>query len=273
VAPKAAIYIAVGLCLGTLAALLWRTGSSRRRWLILGGALLICGLFAPLVMLVSSHIFCERFRPGISIRPEGDRLIAQATGLNLCPIEELKLAQSRGSQPNPIDVLFPRVPAELLPESETRFFERLSGVPMNFSRDAQGKVTGLTMFYRGKMFNYQKVSDEIPKAPELPKRPVPMKLDTGLLDACVGHYQFAPRAPFPEGVKMTIWREGDHLMQQARGQPLIPQAVPLYPESETNFFDKIYATRMTFIKNDKGEVTDAIDHYPGYDYEGKKIKP
>src|SRR5208283_2399284 len=83
------------------------------------------------------------------------------------------------------------------------FFERFSGVPMDFSRDARGRVTGLTMrycnvtamalqcplsplcgervaagrergsckgfivtlHYRGKMFSYEKTSDEIPKAP------------------------------------------------------------------------------------------------------------
>ena len=78
---------------------------------------------------------------------------------------------------------------------------------------------------------------------------------------------------FPGGIKMTIWREGDHLMQQAWGQPLIPQAVRMYPESETNFFDKIYAMRVTFIKNDQGEVTGVVNHYSEYaDCEGKKLK-
>jgi hypothetical protein len=273
VVPKAAIYIPAGLCLGTLTVLLWRAGSSRRRWLILGGALLICGLFAPLVVLVSGHIFCERFQPGISIRTEGDRLIAQATGQNLCPIEELQLRQAWGNQSHTIDVLFPRVVTELLAESESRFFEKLSAVPITFSRNAGGKVTGLTLHYRGKMISYEKISDEPPKAPELPKRPVPIKLDTKLLDACVGRYEFVPNAMFPDGIKMTIWREGDHLMQQAWGQPLIPQAVRMYPESETNFFDKIYAMRMTFIKNDQGEVTGVVNHYSGNaDCEGEKLK-
>jgi serine-type D-Ala-D-Ala carboxypeptidase/endopeptidase len=116
------------------------------------------------------------------------------------------------------------------------------------------------------------VSDKLPKVPKLPKRPVIVKLDTRLLDACVGHYEFAPEALFPEGAKMTIWREGDHLLQQAWGQPLIPQALPLYPQSETNFFDKIYAMRMTFIKNDRGIITGVISRYPGdADYEGKKL--
>jgi len=74
---------------------------------------------------------------------------------------------------------------------------------MDFSRDARGRVTGLTMRYRGKMFSYEKTSDEIPKAPEPPKRPVAVKLDPDLLDACVGHYEFAPNAAFPTGMKLN----------------------------------------------------------------------
>ena len=183
VVAKAAIYIPAGFCLALLVVLLWRAGSSRKRLLILGCAVLVCGLLAPLVVLVSSRVFCARFQPGISIRREWDRLIAQATGLNLCPIAEWKVMQAWGIQSNPIDVLFPPVPAELLPESETRFFERLSGTLVTFVRDARGKVTGLTMDYQNKAISYEKISDEPPKAPEPPKRPVAIKLATKLLDA------------------------------------------------------------------------------------------
>lgn len=225
-------------------------------------------------MLISARIFCQRFQPGISIYPEEDRLIAQATGLNLCPMEEFKLTRAWGSQSNPIDVLFPRAPVELVPESENRFFERLSGVPMDFSRNAQGKVTGLSMFYRGEMFSYQKVSDEIPKALELPKRPMAIKLDTAHLDACVGHYEFASNAAFPTGMKLTVWREGDHLKQQAFGPPLMPIAIAIYPESDTAFFGaKFYTVQMAFHKNDKGGVTAVVSHVGGLpDSEGKKFK-
>jgi hypothetical protein len=223
---------------------------------------------------VSSRVFCARFQPGISIRREGDRLIAQATGLNLCPIEQWKFLQFWGTQSNPIDVLFPPIPAELLPESETRFFERLSGVPIIFSRDAGGKVTGLMLHYRGKVFSYEKISDEPPKAPEPVKPRVAIKLDTKLLDACVGHYNYAPDAGFPTGNKLTIWREGDQLVGQARGKDAISGAFDIYPESETNFFLKFNGAQLTFIKNDKGEVTAVIVHHPaGFpDREGKKLK-
>jgi len=84
------------------------------------------------------------------------------------------------------DVLFPPVPVELLPESETRFFERLSGVPMDFSRAAKGKVTRLALHYHGNVFRYARISDTPPKAPVPGKPPVLVKLDTNHLDACAG---------------------------------------------------------------------------------------
>ena len=90
---------------------------------------------------------------GIGIRCEDDRLFAQATGSNSWPV----------------DAFLPPIAGELLPESETHFFERLSGKPMTFSRDDRGKLTGLTMDYQGKVFSYEKISDQPPTVPEPPK--------------------------------------------------------------------------------------------------------
>ncbi len=193
----------------------------------------------------------------IGIRREGDRLFAQATG----------------SKSWPIDVLLPPGTGELLPELETRFFERLSGTPMTFSRDDRGKVTCLTAHYRGNAFSFGKISDQPPKAPE-PRRPhVAIKLDAKLLDAVVGHYEFAPDAVFPTGIKVTIWRQGDQLVSQVWGKNSLQGAFDIYPESETNFFLKINGAQLTFIKNDKGEVTTVIHHMAGLpDCEGKKLK-
>jgi CubicO group peptidase (beta-lactamase class C family) len=195
---------------------------------------------------------------GIGIRREGDRLFAQAMGTNSWPI----------------DVLLPPVAGELLPESETRFFERLSGMPLTFSRDARGKVTGLTEHYQGKAFSYEKISDQPPKAPEPPHRPVSIKLGIKLLDVCAGHYECPPKAMFPTGMKLTIWREGDHLVGQAWGEKVPTGIFDIYPESETNFFPKtIDWLQLTFIRNDKGEVTSVHYHLVWCpDIEGKKLK-
>jgi CubicO group peptidase (beta-lactamase class C family) len=197
---------------------------------------------------------------GIGIRCEGDRLFAQATGSNSWPV----------------DAFLPPIAGELLPESETHFFERLSGMPVTFSRDARGRVTGLIVHDHGKEFPYEKISDQPPKVPETFKPRVAIKLDSKLLDACVGHYEFAPNAAcIPSGMKLTIRREGDQLVWQAWGKGATRGAIDIYPESETNFFIKINDTdtQLTFIKNDKGEVTAVIHHEVGLpDIEGKKLK-
>jgi endo-1,4-beta-xylanase len=119
---------------------------------------------------------------------------------------------------------------------------------------------------------YEQTSDQLPKAPKPPKGPAVIKLDTKLLDACVGHYEFAPNAVSPTGVKLTIWREENQLVGQAWGENVLKDAFDIYPESETNFFLKVDGAQLTFIKNDKGEVTAVIHHQAGYsDNEGKKI--
>jgi len=163
-APRTATLLPAGICLAGLAVLLWRAGTTRKRRLILGSVVLAGVLSAPLLPIVASRIFCVCLHPGIGIHYEGDRLFAQPIGSDLCSIEDWPSAQAWRQNLHPIDVLFPSVPVELLPESETRCFERLSVVPTTFSRDTRGKVTGLALHYHGKSFHYDKISDAPPKA-------------------------------------------------------------------------------------------------------------
>ena len=108
--------------------------------------------------------------------------------------------------------------------------------------------------------------------PEVPKPHAVIKLDAKLLDACIGEYEITPDNVFP-GTKVTILRNGDHLVWQAFGKGALQFTSDLYPESETNFFLKNYGAQVTFIKHDKGEVIAIIHHKAGLpDSEGKKIK-
>jgi hypothetical protein len=185
-------------------------------------------------------------------------------------------AQATGARAWPVDAFLPPVAGELLPQSETCFFERLSGIPMTFSRDARDKVTGLTAHCRGNAFSYEKISNQPPKAPEPVKPRVAIKLEPKFLDAIVGHYEHPPQAVWPTaGIKVTIWREGNQLFGLARGKDVLQGAFEIYPESETNFFIKLNGAQLTFIKNDKAEVTSVIHHsYRGVmpDSVGRKLK-
>jgi serine-type D-Ala-D-Ala carboxypeptidase/endopeptidase len=272
-APRTATLLPASLCLAGLAVLLWRARSPRKRRLILGGVVLAGVVSAPLLPMLSSRIFCARLHPGIGIRCEGERLFAEPTGSDLCAIEDWPSAKTWGQKVHPIDVLFPPVAVELLAESETRCFERLSGVPMTFARDARGKVTSLVLHYHGQDLTYDRISDVPPKTPEPVKPPVVVNLATNVLEACAGRYEIAPGAAFPKGLKVTVWREGAQLFGRA---PHVG-AFPLFPESETNFFEKINGAQIRFVRNDQGQVTALACHCTGAtfawfpDWEAKKV--
>lgn len=111
------------------------------------------------------------------------------------------------------------------------------------------------------------------QSPKLLKLPAPIKLDTALLDAIVGGYEFAPRAsPHFTGMKLKIWREGEQLVGQAQGEHVLQGVFVICPESATDFLIEVNGARLTFIKNGKGEVTSVVHHETDVpDFEGKKL--
>jgi hypothetical protein len=116
---------------------------------------------------------------------------------------------------------------------------------------------------------------ELPRtAPQAPPPHVAIKLDAKLLDACVGEYEFPPDNAFWLEWKLMIRRQGDQLVEQITWKNESSAAVEIYAESETNFF--VTAKRpheLTFVNNEKGEVTAVIVRFPGEPVrEGKKFK-
>jgi hypothetical protein len=112
------------------------------------------------------------------------------------------------------------------------------------------------------------------QVPRLLKRNAAIKLDTGLLDAVTGEYEFAPNTGPPPftGMKLTIWREGGRLVGKTQGENSNSGAFDIYPESETNFLIEVNGARLTFIKGDKGAVMSVVYHETGIpDIEGKKV--
>ncbi len=243
--PKAVIYIPVGLSLALLLILLRRAATVRKRWIIVGISALVTGLLMLLVILASSHVVCALCHPTLDIRREGDRLFVQY---------DLRLAPVTGKFITPAQAkALPQITGELLAESETRFFGRTTGMPVTFSRDDRGKATRLTTQFLGATFTYKKISDQPPEAYTPPKTRAAIKLDAKLLDACVGIYQFATTAERADDIHVTIKREGDQLLWQARDA--IPGPFNIYPESETTFFLKVSGGHLTFIKDGTGKVT------------------
>ena len=104
-----------------------------------------------------------------------------------------------------------------------------------------------------------------PRGASAPPEPgVFMKLDPKLGDAVAGHYEFPPDNVFPNGARVAIWREDDHLFLQITGWRGLQGAWEIFPESETNFFLKAYGAQLSFIRNGNGEVQGLIHHYAGW---------
>lgn len=156
-APKGVIYIPAGICLAILVILLWRAANLRKRCLLLGGAS-VAGLFLTVLSVVLlSHMVGALFHPGVEIHREGNRLFAQYT---LTFNRRASPVISKLLPPFPTEFLPPYMAFELLPESETRFFNRLTGMPVTFSRDNRDKVIGLTAHLPGANLSFAKISDQ-----------------------------------------------------------------------------------------------------------------
>jgi len=97
---------------------------------------------------------------------------------------------------------------------------------------------------------------------EFPKERKAIKVDPKIFDAYVGQYELEPN------FIITITKENDLLFAEATGQA----KVEIYPESETKFFMKMADVQITFMKDEKGEVTQLILHQGGSDKPAKKIK-
>lgn len=89
-----------------------------------------------------------------------------------------------------------------------------------------------------------------------------IKLDPKIFDAYVGEYQLAPN------LILKFSREGDQFFAEVTGQGKFE----LFAETEKDFFLKVVDAQVTFVKDDKGQVTQVVLHQNGTDQLAKKIK-
>lgn len=89
-----------------------------------------------------------------------------------------------------------------------------------------------------------------------------ISLDAKILEAYVGEYAILP------SLTITITREGNRLFAEASGQP----KAELFAESETEFFLTVADAQVSFVKDERGQVTRLIVHQNGRDTPARKIK-
>jgi len=88
-----------------------------------------------------------------------------------------------------------------------------------------------------------------------------IKLPVETLKKYVGVYEVMPSA------NMSITLEGDQLMSQPPGQG----KVPLFAETETDFFVKVSEGQLKFITDTKGRATHAILYQSGTEIKAPRI--
>ncbi|MCI0665927.1 MAG: DUF3471 domain-containing protein, partial [Acidobacteria bacterium] len=96
---------------------------------------------------------------------------------------------------------------------------------------------------------------------EKPKERAVIKIDPKIFDAYTGEYSTGM------GPNFTILRDGDKLFFNVPGQ----SRIEAFPESETRFFFKVVDAQVTFIKNEKGEVTELLFEMNRQGMRAKKV--
>jgi hypothetical protein len=144
-----------------------------------------------------------------------------------------------------------------LPETTNALFALPAGDPhCVFLYDHQGVITGLVAHLGGSDRSFSKVAGQLSPPPV-----VDVAAQTRA--ACAGTYKAS------WGGRIIIGLQDGHLFWR---NPGIGLKLPLYAASETNYFFKVVESPLTFVKNDKGNVTKFVLHFCGRTAEAEKLK-
>ena len=141
---------------------------------------------------------------------------------------------------------------EIFPKSETEFVWKVVEAQVTFVKNERGEVTKAIHRQGGMTFDAPRMVEE--KA---------IQVDPAVLDAYVGRYDYAPAQAV-----LTVTREGGRLFGQVTGQP----QYEIYAQSPTEFFWKVVNARVTFVKDEKGQVIKAIHQQAGQKFDAPKIE-
>ena len=140
---------------------------------------------------------------------------------------------------------------EIFPKSETEFFWKVVDAQITFVRNKKGEIAHIIHHQGGQTLT----------APKLEQKSVE-QINTAAYSDYVGEYDYG------HGAILTITREGGQLLAQMTGQPKFE----IFPESETKFFWKVVNAQVTFVKNNKGNISKIIHHQAGAEIQAPKIK-
>jgi CubicO group peptidase (beta-lactamase class C family) len=171
----------------------------------------------------------------VSVRHEGNRLLAEVNG---------------------------QIPLELLPETATVFFVKLTGKTVKFVPDAQGRIKGLHSDLNGNATDFTRISDTSPARPSPSPAPTFVNVDAPVLDTFAGRYEL------PSGQVFNLKRRDDHLI-------MLPErrcGLELYPESAVKASCPYFHFGVTLLKNDNGEIIGLTVSCPEPEFNGNALK-
>ncbi len=146
---------------------------------------------------------------------------------------------------------------EMVPSGPHRFFaKRNPSATLEFT-ESGGKITKLVLRTR---IGPDDEADRTDKP--LPRPKEAAAVDPALYDKYAGQYELMPN------FILTLSRNGDKLMGQATGQPM----VQLVPESPTAFVIQEAAARIEIVLDEKGNPVSLILYQGGQKLPAKKIK-
>lgn len=128
-----------------------------------------------------------------------------------------------------------RSPSAMTPYSKDGFFFPGTLARFEFGRDAQGKVSHVTVDNAGERTRNERVGDA-------PAEREAVKIDNAGFDARAGAYQLAPQ------FTITVSREGERYYAQATGQ----RKIEIFPASEDVFFSRDVNAELRFEKGADG---------------------
>ncbi|MCF6462001.1 serine hydrolase [Clostridium sp. Cult1] len=143
---------------------------------------------------------------------------------------------------------------EILPLSNNRFFAKDVDIRIEFIKNEEEKITELVLEQLGMTFVCKRVED-IEEKKEI-------EIDPKVYDNYVGEYELAPN------VIIKITKEDNSLYAQLTDQ----DKFEIFPESEEEFFYKVVDAKITFQKDDTGNVTHLILYQNAQEIPANKIK-
>ena len=145
----------------------------------------------------------------------------------------------------------------MVPSAENEFFsKRNPSLVMSFKQRG-GKIASV-------LFKTPIGPDEEAERTDkaLPKPKEAAAIDPAIYDKYAGQYELMPN------FILTLSRDGDKLMGQATGQPM----VQLVPESATKFVIQEVGAQIEIVHDDQGKVVSLILYQGGQKLPAKKIK-